>query len=127
MMTILYPIEHLIARRLDEDPMKFPPTAYRQKHLKVIEPKVPTHYTTPGGGMYSARPDLTRSGSGVLAGRAAQVTGPAVVAVVGAHVITSQYDQRVVQKVPEHERSSFWQMFASGLTGTFGIGNAGLL
>lgn len=126
MMTILYPIEHLIAKRMEEMP-NLPPTAYRQKHLKVTEPKVPTHYTTPGGGMYSSRPDLTRSGSGVLAGRAAQQSAPVVVAVVGAHVITSQYDQRVVQKVPEHERSGFWQMFASGLTGTFGIGNAGLL
>ena len=83
----------------------------------------PTHYTTEGGGTYSSRPDLTRSGHAVVGGRAAVVAAPVGVAVVGAHVIHTQFDEKVVQNAPEEERRGLWQMFSSGLTGTFGIGS----
>jgi len=88
----------------------------------VIDPKVtPTHYTTEGGGTYSARPDLTRSGGpGIY--RAAAAAGVAGATIVGATLITESYDEIIEDATPSEQRS-LWQVFASGLTGTFGIGS----
>jgi hypothetical protein len=88
----------------------------------VVDPKVtPTHYTTEGGGTYSARPDLTRSGGpGIY--RAAAVAGVAGATIVGATLITESYDEIIEDATPSEQRS-LWHVFASGLTGTFGIGS----
>ena len=84
-------------------------------------PSAPTHYTTEGGGTYSARPDLTRSGGpGTYVGLAG--AGLLVGSMYGAAVITSAYGS-VIANEPEHEQRSLWQVFSSGLTGTFGIGS----
>jgi len=81
----------------------------------------PTHYTTEGGGTYSARPDLTRSGG---PGTYNAIGGVALVvaATYGAAVITSAYNE-VIEDEPEQEQRSLWQVFGSSLTGTFGIGS----
>ena len=86
----------------------------------------PTHYTTEGGGTYSSRPDLTRSGHAVLGGRAAIVVAPIGVALVGSHVIHTQYGN-IVEKAPEEEQAGLWRMFSSALTGTFGGDYSGLV
>ncbi|AXH79171.1 MAG: hypothetical protein [Circular genetic element sp.] len=81
----------------------------------------PTHYTTEGGGQYSARPDLARTGGPAVyraLGGVALVSG----SIVGAVAITSAYNE-VIHDEPEHEQRSLWQVFSSGLTGTFGIGS----
>jgi len=83
--------------------------------------RAPTHYTTEGGGTYSARPDLTRSG-GPGTYSALVVTGFVVGSLYGAGVTTAAYGS-VISKEPEHEQRSLWQVFSSGLTGTFGIGS----
>ena len=81
----------------------------------------PTHYTTEGGGTYSARPDLTRSGG---PGTYNALGGVALVvgATYGAALITSAYNE-VIEDEPEQEQRSLWQVFGSSLTGTFGIGS----
>jgi len=84
-------------------------------------PSAPTHYTTEGGGTYSARPDLTRSG-GPGTYSALVATGFVVGSLYGAAVTTAAYGS-VIGKEPEHEQRSLWQVFSSGLTGTFGIGS----
>ncbi len=88
----------------------------------VIDPKsTPTHYTTEGGGTYSARPDLTRRcGPGVYhaAGALAIVGG----SVVGAAMITDAYALVIEDETPEEQRS-LWRVFSSALTGTWGIGS----
>ncbi len=40
------------------------------------------------------------------------------VSVVGAIAATSAYDEHVVQKAPEHERSGWWEFWSTMLTGT---------
>lgn len=42
----------------------------------------------------------------------------AVASVGGAHVVTSTYEDIVVDKAPEHEKSGWWEFFATMLTGT---------
>ena len=81
----------------------------------------PTHYTTEGGGTYSARPDLARTG-GPQVYRA--LGGSALVAgsTYGAAAITSAYNE-VIEDEPDHEQRSLWHLFGSSLTGTFGIGS----
>jgi len=66
--------------------------------------------------IYSMRPDLTRSGRLVFAGK---FVSPLLVPVVlaGANVA-------VIRNAPQERQRGMWQMFASGLTGTFGVGSA---
>ena len=118
-------ISNLVAAKLENEELSF------MYHQKEFGPRhgprpLPSHYTTAGGGLYSLRPDLTRSGGQVIAGRAALFAAPVVVSYVGARIVTNQY-AKVVDRAPEHEQSSLWRGFAQGLTGGVGIGNAGLL
>jgi len=84
-------------------------------------PSAPTHYTTEGGGTYSARPDLSRSG-----GPGTYVLGGAIVIVggslYGGALITSAYDQ-VIKDETIDRQSSLWRSFSQSLTGGFGIGS----
>jgi len=83
--------------------------------------RAPTHYTTEGGGTYSARPDLTRSGGpGIY--RAAGATALISGSITGAGLITTVYSQ-VIEDESQSDQRGLWQMFSSGLTGTFGIGS----
>jgi hypothetical protein len=61
------------------------------------------------------RPDLTRMGIGVGFTATVPVWAPVALAVANIHVIT---------RAPEEQQRGMWQMFASGLTGTFGVGSA---
>ena len=93
---------------------------YRQfPEYRPITP--PTHYTTEGGGRYSLRPDLSRSGGpGVYytVGATALAGG----AIVGAGVITGAYGDVIENQSPSEQRS-LWQSFAQSLTGGFGTGS----
>ena len=110
---------NVLAKQMDETQHGFF-NPYRSP--TVVDPKVtPTHYTTEGGGTYSARPDLSRSGGpGIyyVAGGTALVSA----SLVGAGVITESYEE-VIEDTSPSEQRSLWQLFASGLTGTFGIGS----
>lgn len=67
------------------------------------------------GHIYSMRPDLTRMGAGVGFTYTAPVWAPVLLAVANTEVI---------RRMPEEKQRGGWQMFASALTGTFGIGSA---
>jgi hypothetical protein len=75
----------------------------------------PSHarYGHPGH-IYSMRPDLTRMGLGV--GLTATIPVWAPVALAAANF-------EVIERAPEERQRGLWQMFASGLTGTVGIGS----
>jgi len=64
--------------------------------------------------VYSMRPDLTRSGRIITFGYVAPLLTPVVLA--GANVA-------VIRNAPVERQRGMWQMFASGLTGTFGVGS----
>ena len=123
MIPIMEVVSHFAGKKFDELDTFHINRQFGGPNYRVIGEAPRTHYTTEGGGHYSARPDLTRSGGSVIAGRAARQVAPVATGLVGAHVFHSKFDEHVVQKAPEHERRGFWQMFASGLTGTFGIGS----
>lgn len=123
MIPIVEVISHFAGKKFDDLDIHVINRAFGGPNYRVIGEAPRTHYTTEGGGHYSARPDLTRSGGSVIGGRVALLATPAAVAVVGAHAITTQFDDKVIQNTPEYERSGLWQMFSSGLTGTFGIGS----
>ena len=79
----------------------------------------PSHYTTEGGGTYSARPDLTRAagpGTYNVIGFIALTVG----VVYTSAVIIESYGI-LVEKAPAHERPGMWKTFSQGLTGT-GVG-----
>lgn len=84
--------------------------------------KPPTHYTTEGGGTYSARPDLTRP-----AGPGTYVMGAAVAGLVGvtytAAVTTAAYEEIIEDETPDVQRS-LWRSFSQALVGGFGVGTA---
>ena len=123
MIPIIEVISHFAGKKFVDFDIHVINRGFGGPNYRVIGEAPRTHYTTEGGGHYSARPDLTRSGGSVIAGRAAIMGSPVAAAVVGAHAVTTQFDDRVIQNAPEHERSGLWQMFSSGLTGTFGIGS----
>jgi len=84
-------------------------------------PRAPTHYTTEGGGTYSARPDLTRAG-----GPGTYVAGGIVVlgvgSLYGSAVVTAAYSNVIQNETPDQQRS-LWRSFAQSLTGGFGAGS----
>lgn len=67
------------------------------------------------GHIYSMRPDLTRMGAGV---------GFATTAPIWAPVLLAVANTEVIRRAPQEQQRGMWQMFASGLTGTFGVGSA---
>jgi hypothetical protein len=110
--------QHFLAKQMDMPDIGF---FNPYGNPTVLNPNPPTHYTTEGGGTYSSRPDLTRAGGpGVY--RAAAAAGVIGAVLIGAGVITSGYS-RVIENQTASEQRSSWQLFSSGLTGTFGIGS----
>jgi len=89
----------------------------------VLDPKpgVPTHYTTEGGGTYSARPDLTRAG-----GPGTYVTmgafGMGVAITYTTAVVVSGYAAVIEDESPDTQKS-LWRSFSQALTGGFGAGS----
>jgi len=83
----------------------------------VIGKGDPTHqrYGHPGH-IYSMRPDLTsRSAGGLIFALKAM---PYLAAPALAYA-----NFKAIESAPEEEQRGLWQMFSSGLTGTFGIGS----
>ncbi|AXH78567.1 MAG: hypothetical protein [Circular genetic element sp.] len=85
------------------------------------KPGVPTHYTTEGGGTYSARPDLTRAG-----GPGTYVTmgafGMGVAITYTSAVVVSGYAAVIEDESPDTQKS-LWRSFSQALTGGFGAGS----
>lgn len=66
------------------------------------------------GHSYVRHHHLTRNGTMILISRYSPMFVPATLAAANVAVI---------QKAPKEQRKGMWQMFSSGLTGTFGIGS----
>jgi len=81
----------------------------------------PTHYTTEGGGTYSARPDLTRSGGpGTYVAMGLFSLGVAVV--YTSAVTVSAYSTVIEDETPDVQRS-LWRSFSQALVGGPGVGS----
>ncbi len=78
-------------------------------------------YTTGAGGTYQLRPELSRPGMQIVAGRMATFVAPVAISVVVADAIVADYATYVVDRAPEHQRKGMWQTYSQMLTGT-GIG-----
>jgi len=126
--TVAEALAAIVLHRINDETSKVMdvarPTPYT--HRGAPGPRVPpTHYTTEGGGYYSARPDLTRSG-GIGTYNSLGFIALTVGVIYATAVIMESYDS-VVQKAPAHERPGMWRTFSQGLTGT-GVGvGSGLL
>ena len=128
MVVVLDVMATIVGARLDRELSELMevarPTSYTH-HGAPGARKPPTHYTTEGGGRYSARPDLTRAG-GPGTYNALGFVALTVGVVYTSAVIVESYGL-VVEKAPEHERAGMWRTFSQGLTGT-GVGSgAGLI
>jgi hypothetical protein len=97
-----------------------PHTFHSKEFAKRSGPKP---VTSPYGQHYRMHPELSRPIVGVvtstLAAPAAYVATPIALASMNYAVI--EHD------VPEEQRSGYWQMYSSALTGTFGGGFSGLV
>jgi hypothetical protein len=121
-MLVLDAIATIVGTRLERELSELMevvrPTSYT--HYGAPGPRVPpTHYTTEGGGSYSARPDLSRAG-GPGTYNAIGFIALTVGVIYTSAVIIQSYGF-VVEKAPAHERPGMWQTFSQGLTGT-GVG-----
>lgn len=78
----------------------------------------PKPLVSPYGPNYAMHPELSRSGIGYVASQAALPTaffiGP---------LLLADMNRMVIEDAPEEQQRGLWQMFISGLTGTFGIGS----
>jgi len=93
---------------------------YRQ-FPEYIRPTPPSHYTTEGGGRYSARPDLTRvGGPGVYVIGA---TGGIVIGSVYVAAVTTQAYSEIIKDETPDAQQSMWRSFAQSLTGGVGAGS----
>jgi len=78
---------------------------------------------SPYGPNYRMHPELSRPIIGVVSSTMAVPT-----AFVAAPVALAAMNYAVIENdVPEEERSGYWQMFSSALTGTFGGNFSGLV
>jgi len=97
-----------------------PHTFHTKEFAKRSGPKP---VTSPYGQHYRMHPELSRPIIGVvtstLAAPAAYVATPIALASMNYAVI--EHD------VPEEQKSGYWQMYSSALTGTFGGGFSGLV
>jgi hypothetical protein len=83
----------------------------------------PKPVTSPYGQHYRMHPELSRPIIGVVTSTMAVPT-----AFVAAPVALAAMNYAVIENdVPEEERSGYWQMFSSALTGTFGGNFSGLV
>lgn len=92
------------------------------KGMRVIETHV-RHPHNRMGHLYQMHPELTRPGLPVFLSPAAIPAAVVLGSIVGAEITTDAYESMVIDRAPEHEKRSFWQVFSSGLTGTVGIGS----
>lgn len=92
------------------------------KGMRVIDTHV-RHPHNRMGHFYQMHPELTRPGLPVFLSPAAIPGAVVLGSIVGAEMTIDAYDFMVVDRAPEHEKQSFWHVFSSGLTGTFGIGS----
>jgi len=119
-MMVIELATHALFFHLEKNPLDY---GFFNPYRQIPEYRVstpPTHYTTEGGGHYSARPDLTRPG-----GPAVYVAGTGAALVVGslygAAVITSAYNEIIEDEDPNVQQS-LWLAFTQALTGGPGIG-----
>ena len=82
----------------------------------------PKPLVSPFGPHYSMHPELSRPAIGMLMSQAAV---PAAFFV--APLVLFELNRAIIQDAPEHEQRGLWQMFSSGLTGTFGGDYSGLI
>ena len=87
------------------------------RHSGAPKPKLP-YMDRPFGPGYQTHPELSRSGAGVIG---STLVVPA--AFVATPIALAAANIAVIESMPEHEQQGGWQMFISGLTGTFGIGS----
>lgn len=121
-------IYHLVTKKFEQDGWEIltnPNKPFGGPDYRVTQPRVPTHYSTEGGGYYSLRPDLTRRGGPGTYAAAAMVLGGTGV-LVTAEVTHRAYGSVISSESPSTQRS-MWRGFSQGLTGGVGLGNAGLL
>ena len=82
-------------------------------------------YTTGAGGTYQLRPEYSRPGMQIVAGRMATFVAPVAFSAVVADAIVADYATYVVDRAPEHQRKGMWQTYSQMLTGTgIGVGSA---
>lgn len=79
----------------------------------------PKPQVSPYGPNYAMHPELSRSGIGYIA---SHFTGPVALGI--PFVALAEMNRMVIEDAPEEQQRGLWQMFISGLTGTFGIGSA---
>ena len=93
---------------------------YRQ--IPEYRPRsTPTHYTTEGGGTYSARPDLSRSGGpGTYVAMGA--FGLGVVVMYTSALTVSAYSTVIADETPD-VKTSLWRSFSQALVGGPGVGS----
>lgn len=93
-------------------------------HVKEYAKRTgPRPVTSPYGPHYRMHPELSRPILGVVTSTMAVPT-----AFVAAPVALAAMNYAVIETdVPEEERSGYWQMFSSALTGTFGGNFSGLV
>ena len=82
----------------------------------------PKPLVSPYGPHYSMHPELSRPAIGYIG---SHFTGPMVLAL--PIIVLAEMNRMVIEDAPEHEQRGLWQMFASGLTGTFGGDHSGLI
>lgn len=102
---------------------EMPHTYHTREFAKRTGPKpLVSPYNKMFNAHYDMHPELTRPGGPgvyVAAGTMAYVGIPVGLAAANYAIIE--------QDVPEEERSGFWQMYSSALTGTFGGGFTGIV
>lgn len=87
--------------------------------LRVKDPK----WANPHGPHYRMHPELSRPVYGIIS----TVVAPAAAFVATPIALATMNYAVIEQDVPEEQRSGFWQMYSSALTGTFGGGFSGIV
>jgi hypothetical protein len=115
-VSILYAMDVLTAyfTRNISDELTEVPMGRAPKGQYVLKELYPFREQGRMGHSYSRMPHLTRNGAMVVLGRSWPVLVPATLAAANFAVIES---------APREQRKGRYQMFSSGLTGTFGIGS----
>ena len=95
-----------------------------QLHTKEYAKRTgPKPVQSPYGPHYRMHPELSRPILGVVT---STLAAPA--AYVATPIALASMNYAVIEKdVPQHQRSGYWQMYSSALTGTFGGGFTGLV
>lgn len=123
-MTLILPMfESIFEYTLHRYEKEIPHTFHTREFAKRTGPKpLVSPYDKLFNAHYDMHPELTRPGGpGVYA-------AAAVTAYVGVPVALAAANYAIIEHdVPEEQRSGYWQMFSSALTGTFGGNFSGLV